>query len=233
MRVLLVAADAALGGTLARGLLEHGVDVAMEQTAAAAKERAFREVFDVLVIDGSVPGGAEVGRGFRRLGVAIPTIMLIDPDSVADRVRARAAEADAFVNKPVGLAELMIQVRAVRASRAVYVPPDQVSVADLVIDLRAHRVYRGKNRIELSTKEAALLEILARRSGRLVDRTTISEYVWGADRPGSANVLEVLVRRLRRKIDNGRQGSLIETCRGRGYRLGADREDENAAITHG
>ena len=219
MRVLLAAGDATPGATLARGLLHENVDVVIERSAASAKERALREHFDVLVVDGDLPaGGGDLCRSLRRMGAGIPTIMLIEPGSMADRLRARTAEADAYLVKPVALRALLSELHARKVAR----PTDaveRVNVADLTVDTRARWVTRGGRRIDLTRKEFALLEILAGQPGALVDRATIAAHVWGNSTHAAGNVLEVLVRRLRRKIDDGHELKLIETMRGKGYRL--------------
>ena len=229
MRVLLVTADAAMGATLARGLLQQNVDVVIERGLAEAKDRAFTQAFDALVVDGTLLGAAELCRSLRRLGAVVPTIMLIDAESATDRLRARAFDADAYIRKPVAMPELLSELRAGQASRSVNVPPDRVTVADLVIDMRLRAVYRDGRRIDLTMKESALLEILARRVGTLVDRATIVAHVWGEHTSPANNVLEVLVRRLRQKLDGGQGSSLIQTQRGRGYRLADPRGAEGRA----
>jgi two-component system copper resistance phosphate regulon response regulator CusR len=221
MRVLLAAGDATLGATLARGLLHENVDVAIERSAAAARDRALSEHFDALVIDADLPaGGGDLCRAIRRSGSGVPTVMLIDGDSFADRVRARTSGADAYLMKPVGIRELLAELRARKAASLVLdLTSERLTIADLTVDASLRSVVRAGQRIDLTAKEFALLQILARHPGTLVDRATIATHVWGTGSNAGGNVLEVLVRRLRRKIDDGHELKLIQTLRGKGYRL--------------
>lgn len=221
MHVLVAAADAGFGGMLARGLLQQNVDVAIERSVPEARERVLAETFDAVIVDSVLPGGggAELCRALRRLGATVPTIMLIDVDSIADRVRARGSDADAYLPKPVSISTLLSELQARKASRPVEAAASRLTAGDLVIDLWSRGVVRRGRRFDLTPKEFALLEILARRPGTIVDRDTIVEHVWRDERPGTANVLEVLVRRLRQKIDDGDTRELIQTHRGKGYRL--------------
>jgi DNA-binding response OmpR family regulator len=220
MRALLAVSDTTLGAALARGLLDAGIDVAVAPTFNGARDRPWDPNVDAVVVDLD-PRGKGVGlcRELRRAGVDARIIVLVDADSLAERLRARDARADAFLTKPVDVGELLAFLRASAAPRPRDATSERVTVADLDVDLRTRAVHRAAQPIELTPKEFALLEVLARHHGRPVDRPTIIAHVWNNSTPAGSNMLEVLVRRLRRKIDDGYDRKLIRTRRAGGYQL--------------
>jgi two-component system copper resistance phosphate regulon response regulator CusR len=222
MRVLLVEDDPEVASVIAEGLSEWGMSVAREATFAAGRSRALISPFDVIILDVMLPGGDgfELCRALRQRGVPSPVLMLTARDAVDDRVRGLEAGADDYLTKPFAFRELVARVRAL-ARRPPTTLAETIVIADLAVDLPAHRVRRGSREIELTAKEFALLECLVRHRGRVVDRATITAHVWDDNHDPFTNVLEVLVRRLRRKIDDGFDVKLIHTLRGAGYRLGA------------
>jgi len=224
MRVLLVEDDPEVASVIAEGLSEWGMSVAREATFAAGRSRALMSAggFDVIILDVMLPGGDgfELCRVLRQRGVASPVLMLTARDAVDDRVRGLEAGADDYLTKPFAFRELVARVRAL-ARRPPTTLAETIVIADLAVDLPGHRVRRGPRDIELTAKEFALLECLVRHRGRVVDRATITAHVWDDNHDPFTNVLEVLVRRLRRKIDDGFDLKLIHTLRGAGYRLGA------------
>ena len=224
MRVLLVEDDPEVASVIAEGLSEWGMSVAREGTFAAGRSRALMSAggFDVIILDVMLPGGDgfELCRVLRQRGVASPVLMLTARDAVDDRVRGLEAGADDYLTKPFAFRELVARVRAL-ARRPPTTLAETIVIADLAVDLPGHRVRRGPRDIELTAKEFALLECLVRHRGRVVDRATITAHVWDDNHDPFTNVLEVLVRRLRRKIDDGFDLKLIHTLRGAGYRLGA------------
>jgi two-component system copper resistance phosphate regulon response regulator CusR len=146
--------------------------------------------------------------------------MLTARDTVDDRVRGLDAGADDYLTKPFAFRELLARVRAL-ARRGPTLVPETVRVADLEVDLAARSVRRGGRLIQLTAKEFALLEFFARHVGQVVDRAAITAHVWDENHDPFTNVLEVLIRRLRRKIDDAFDPKLIHTLRGAGYRFGA------------
>jgi two-component system, OmpR family, copper resistance phosphate regulon response regulator CusR len=222
MRVLLVEDDPELASVVAEGLSEWGMNVAREATFAGGRSRALSSTFDVIILDVMLPGGDgfELCRVIRQRAVASPVLMLTARDAIDDRVRGLEVGADDYLTKPFAFRELVARVRAL-ARRPPTTLAETVVIADLAVDLPAHRVRRGPREIELTAKEFALLECLVRHRGRVVDRATITSHVWDDNHDPFTNVLEVLVRRLRRKIDDGFDVKLIHTLRGAGYRLGA------------
>ncbi len=177
--------------------------------------------FDVIVLDVMLPGGNgfDLCRELRERGVGTPVLMLTARDTVDDRVRGLDSGADDYLTKPFAFRELVARVRALARRRPTPLP-EIVQVGDLEVDLLGHRVKRGGKSDELTAKEFALLEFFVRHAGQVVDRAAITAHVWDENHDPFTNVLEVLVRRLRRKIDDGFDVKLIHTFRGAGYRLG-------------
>lgn len=222
MRLLLVEDDAELARELATGLRETGATVRIAGTFAEGLREARLEDPDVLILDVMLPGGSGFAlcRTLRAEGVTRPILMLTARDAVDDRVTGLDAGADDYLTKPFALQELLARVRAL-ARRRPALAPRTVRVADLDVDLAAKRARRAGRPIELTAKEFALLECFALHPDEVLDRATITAHVWDDNHDPFTNVLEVLVRRLRRKIDDGFEPKLIHTMRGAGYRLGA------------
>jgi two-component system copper resistance phosphate regulon response regulator CusR len=223
MRVLLVEDDPELAGVLASGFAEHGVEIVRAATFAAGRERALLGHFDVVVLDVMLPGGTgfELCRELRKREMATPILMLTARDTVDDRVTGLDAGADDYLTKPFAFRELLARVRALARRRPALLP-QAARVADLEVDLAARRVRRAGRPIELTAKEFALLEFFVLHADEVVDRAAITAYVWDENHDPFTNVLEVLVRRLRRKVDDGFEPKLIHTLRGAGYRFGAE-----------
>jgi DNA-binding response OmpR family regulator len=223
MRVLLVEDDPELAGVLALGFVEHGVEIVRASTFAAGGERAVLGHFDVVVLDVMLPGGTgfDLCRELRRRELATPILMLTARDTIDDRVTGLDAGADDYLTKPFAFRELLARVRALARRRPALLPRE-VRVADLEIDFATRRVSRAGRPIELTAKEFALLEFFALHVGEVVDRAAITAHVWDENHEPFTNVLEVLVRRLRRKVDDGFEPKLIHTFRGAGYRFGRE-----------
>ena len=221
MRVLIVEDDPELAGLLRDGLRAQRIDSTVAATFADGRERATFSTYDVIVLDVRLPGGTgvELCRGLRRGGAATPVLMLTALDAVDDRVRGLEAGADDYLTKPFALRELVARLRAL-ARRLPALAPMLHRIADLEVDLTARRVRRGGRALHLSAKEFTLLELFLSRPGQVLDRATITAHVWDDNHDPFANVLDVLVRRLRRKIDDGFDPKLITTLRGSGYRFG-------------
>jgi two-component system copper resistance phosphate regulon response regulator CusR len=176
----------------------------------------------VIVLDVMLPGGSgfELCAELRRRGVATPVLMLTARDAVDDRVAGLDAGADDYLPKPYAFRELLARVRAL-ARRQPRLEPQRYRLADLDVDLVTRAVRRGGRAIELTAKEFALLEVFVRHTGEVLDRAAITAHVWDENHDPFTNVLEVLVRRLRRKLDDDFTPKLIRTVRGAGYRFGA------------
>jgi two-component system copper resistance phosphate regulon response regulator CusR len=222
MRVLLVEDDPRIARFVSRGLREqtYAVDVASDGDDALYK--ASVNDYDAVVLDVMIPGrdGFEVCRELRAAGSGVPVIMLTARDAVEDRVEGLDSGADDYLTKPFEVAELLARLRAL-LRRGKSVRAERVAVADLLIDTRAHAVSRAGRRVELTAKEYALLEYMARERGRVLTRTEIAEHVWDENFDPLSNLIDVNINRLRRKIDDGFPTPLIHTRRGEGYLLAA------------
>jgi two-component system, OmpR family, copper resistance phosphate regulon response regulator CusR len=221
MRLLLVEDDPELSAIIESGLGEHGFHVVRESTLEGGRLRAVLAAYDVIILDVMLPGGSgfDLCRSLRERGVGTPVLMLTARDAIDDRVRGLDSGADDYLTKPFAFRELVARLRALARRRPTPLP-ETVTIADLEVDLRAHRVRRGGRAIELTAKEFALLEVLVRHRDQVVDRAAISAHVWDENHDPFTNVLEVLVRRLRLKLDDEFPVKLIHTLRGAGYRLG-------------
>ena len=222
MRVLIVEDDPELAGLLRDGLREHRIDPTLASTFADGRARAAAGDYDVLVLDVRLPGGTgfELCRELRRDHDTTPVLMLTALDAVDDRVRGLEVGADDYLTKPFAFQELVARLKALARRRPLSLTPDRHRVADLEVDFGTREVRRGTRHIRLTAKEFALLELFVRHQGQVLDRSTITAHVWDDNHDPFANVLEVLVRRLRGKIDDGFSPKLITTLRGAGYRFG-------------
>ena len=222
MRLLLVEDDPQLSDILQSGFREQGIEVAREGTANDGRTRALLGSFDVIILDVMLPGGSgfDVCRDLRRRELATPILMLTARDTLDDRVLGLDAGADDYLVKPFAFRELLARVRALARRRPALVP-ETVTIDDLEVDLGSRRVKRAGRPIELTAKEFALLEFFVLNHDQVVERAAITAHVWDDNHDPFTNVLEVLVRRLRRKIDDGFDRKLIHTLRGAGYRFGA------------
>ena len=221
MRVLIVEDDPELAALLCDGVRAQRIDPTLATTFAEGRERAGLSTFDVIILDVRLPGGSgfELCGELRRGGVTTPVLMLTALDAVDDRVRGLEVGADDYLTKPFAFRELLARLKAL-ARRRPALTPAVYRIADLEVDLAARRVRRGDSVLTLSAKEFALLELFVTHPGQVLDRATITAHVWDDNHDPFTNVLEVLVRRLRRKIDDGFEPKLITTQRGAGYRFG-------------
>jgi DNA-binding response OmpR family regulator len=221
MRILLVEDDDALATVLASGFGEQGHEIVRASSACEGRDRASSGRHDVIILDVMLPGGSgfDLCRELRQQAIATPILMLTARDSVDDRVAGLDAGADDYLAKPFAFRELLARVRAL-ARRPPARLPTVARIADLEVDLTSRRVARGGQPIELTAKEFELLACFVMHRGAVVDRATITAHVWDENHDPFTNVLEVLVRRLRRKIDDGFEPKLIQTLRGAGYRFG-------------
>lgn len=218
MRVLVVEDDRSLGDFMARGLRENGcaVDVAFEGVGGA--HLAMTENYDVVILDILLPGksGLEVLREIRAKGSAVPVICVTARDKVQDRVAGLDLGADDYLVKPFQFSELLARLRALQR-RSPRMTPVELQVGDLVLDPATRTVTRAGKPIALTAKEYSLLEFLMRRAGTVVSRTAIIENVWDMNYDSLTNVVDVLINRLRAKLDKPFETSLIHTIRGAGY----------------
>ena len=222
MNVLLVEDDESAIRFLRQALLEAGYQVEVECDGLSALARGRAGGFDLILLDIMLPGmdGFTVCRRLRDAGIAAPVLLLTARDGVDDIVLGLDSGADDYIVKPFRVAELLARVRAMLRRTDTAPGSGVLRVADLVLDPVLHTASRGTTAISLSTTESALLECLMRNKGRVLTRAKILQQVWQYDFGGNANVLDVYIGYLRRKIDRGFSPRLIHTVRGVGFRLG-------------
>jgi DNA-binding response OmpR family regulator len=221
MRVLVVEDDPQLQTILMTGLGELGYEVAAASTYAEGRERATLGTWALIILDVMLPDGDGLAlcASLRNAGVVTPVLILTARGSVDDKVSGLDAGADDYLAKPFVFRELLARVRAL-TRRQPGLTPELVRIADLEVNLRPRVVQRGGQDIVLTAKEFALLECFVRQPNVVLGRADITAHVWDENHDPFANALEVLVRRLRRKIDDPFSPKLIHTLRGAGYRFG-------------
>lgn len=222
MRILVVEDDPRLSNLVARGLREqtYAVDVCADGREAIVQ--AVVNQYDAIVLDVMLPGkdGFTVLRELRERNLRTPVLMLTARDAVADRIAGLDGGADDYLTKPFDFGELLARLRAL-LRRPEVLQSDKLTIADLSIDTMSREVTRSGTPITLTGKEYALLELLARQTGRVVSRADIVAHVWDDNHDSFTNPVEVYVNRLRGKIDCAPFTPLIHTRRGAGYVLSA------------
>lgn len=218
MKLLVIEDDRTVGQYVKRGLAEAGSHVDLVGDGAEGLRVASEGHYDVVVLDLRLPGleGREVLRTLRDRGNTVPVLVLTAQDTVDFKVQALRMGADDYVTKPFALEELLARVEAL-GRRPKAIAPPVLRVADLVLDTGGREVSRGGAAIELTPKEYAVLEYLMRHPGRVMSRTLITEYAWDYHFDPGTNIVDVVITRLRKKIDQGREPKLIHTVRGVGY----------------
>ena len=228
MRVLIVEDERKISAYVKRGLEEQGYAVDAAYTGTEALDFADAAPYDLILLDILLPemDGLAVCRELRRKGNRTPVLMLTARDAIDDRVAGLDAGADDYLVKPFALKELLARLRALNR-RSADVPKSPVlQLADLTLDTLTRRVKRGNKTIELAAKEYAVLECLLREPERVLTRTQIAEHVWNYDVFNQSNIVDVYIKNLRRKIDEGFEVKLIHTIRGAGYRLSMESDHE-------
>lgn len=219
MKVLLVEDDSDIALFISKGLKEAGYSVDVAKDGDLGLEFASSGLYDLVVLDLMLPGkdGFAIITGLRNRDVQTPVLFLSARRNVDDRIRGLKAGGDDYLVKPFVFAELLVRIEALirRGNRAT--AAQGLHVADLTLDPLTRRVTRGENTIELQPREYALLEFLMRNAGTIVTKTLILEKVWGYDFDPQTNVVDVLVSRLRSRIDNDYPVKLLRTVRGVGY----------------
>ncbi len=221
MRLLVVEDDTAIAEFLTRGLREAGYAVDHVADGAGAFHQALAEPYDAAVIDLMVPrmDGLTLIEGLRARGVATPVLILSAKRSVDERVAGLRAGGDDYLTKPFAFAEVLARVQALLRRGTATAAPTRLTAGPLTLDLLSREVTRAGEQIELQPREFALLEYLVRNAGRAVSKTEVLGHVWDFDFDPRTNVVEVLVHRLRQKVDQGFEPALIQTVRGVGYAL--------------
>lgn len=221
MKILIVEDEPKTGAYLKLGLTQAEFTVHVAKDGWDGLHLALTAQYDLVVLDVMLPGldGWEVIRRIRLEKKSMPVLFLTARDEVDDRVKGLELGADDYLVKPFAFPELLARIRT-RLRRGQTVQDlDKLSVADLEIDLLRRRVVRAGKKIDLTTKEFALLELLVRRAGEVLPRMLIASQVWDMNFQSETNVVDVAVRRLRAKVDDGFEVKLIQTVRGIGYML--------------
>ena len=224
MRVLIVEDDRKIASFIGKGLKEAGFAVDVANRGDDGLQMGLDNSYDAVVADLMLPGldGLTMIERWRAQRVMTPVIILSAKRSVDDRVRGLRAGGDDYLTKPFAFSELLARVQALVRRSTRSAEPTTLSCADLKLDLLSRQVTRGETKIELQAREFSLLEYLLRNAGRVVSKTMILEHIWDFAFDPKTNVVDVLVCRLRNKVDHDFSPKLIHTMRGFGYVLKAD-----------
>jgi len=222
MRILVVEDETKVASFIRRALEEESYAVDLCSEGVAGLERARAGAYDLVILDLMLPGlsGLEVLTTLRKERLLTPILILTARSEVDQKVKGLDAGADDYLTKPFAIEELLARARAL-LRRGPSDHAQNLQVEDLILNPATREVTRGGQRIELTTKEYALLEYLMRNAGRVLTRPMIAEHVWNLDFDTFTNVIDVYVNYRRNKIDRGRDAKLIHTLRGRGYVLRA------------
>jgi two-component system copper resistance phosphate regulon response regulator CusR len=221
MKILIVEDETKTGDYLKQGLTEAGFSVDLARDGVDGLHLALTDQHDLAILDVMLPGmdGWAVLAGIRRAGKDMPVMFLTARDAVDDRVKGLELGADDYLVKPFAFSELLARVRTLLRRGNKATTTEFLRCADLELDLLRRRVSRAGQRIELTAKEFALLELLLRRQGEVLPRSLIASQVWDMNFDSDTNVIEVAMRRLRAKVDDAFEPKLIRTVRGMGYVL--------------
>jgi DNA-binding response OmpR family regulator len=230
MRILVVEDEHKINRTICQALREEAYAVDAAFDGEEGEELALVNTYDLIVLDLMLPkkSGLLLCKGLREQGITTPILVLTARDSLEDRVEGLDSGADDYVVKPFFMDELLARVRALLRRDTTSKSP-KLQVADLQVDTSSHRVSRAGTPIELTSKEYAMLEYFMRNTDQVLTRTMISEHVWDDEFDSLSNIIDVYIRRLRRKIDESYQPRLLHTIRGSGYLLGILPDDDGTA----
>jgi len=221
MKILIVEDEIKTGEYLKQGLSEAGFVVDLTHNGLDGHHLAMTENYDLLILDVMLPDvdGWRILQSLRETSNKVPVLFLTARDSVDDRVKGLELGADDYLVKPFAFAELLARVRTLLRRGVNPSTELKLTIADLELDLPRHRVKRGGQRIHLTAKEFALLELLVRRQGEVLPRSLIASQVWDMNFDSDTNVIDVAIRRLRAKVDDDFDIKLIHTLRGMGYMI--------------
>jgi two-component system copper resistance phosphate regulon response regulator CusR len=220
MRILIVEDEKKTANYLKKGLVEQGFTVDIAAEGDDGLHLALTEGYDLIVLDIMLPGrsGWSIITELRASGNEVPVIFLSARDEVHDRVHGLELGADDYMVKPFAFSELLARIRIILRRHPLQ-QAEVMRMADLELDLIRHKARRGGISLDLTAKEFQLLALLLRRRGEVMTRTTISEQVWGINFDSDTNIVDVAIRRLRKKVDDPYPLKLIHTIRGVGYVL--------------
>lgn len=223
MKILIVEDEPKTSEYLQQGLTEAGFVVDLARNGLDGHHLANTESYDLIILDVMLPDidGWRILQSLRDAGKQVPVLFLTARDSVDDRVKGLDLGADDYLVKPFAFAELLARVRTLLRRGAANAIDTTLTVADLELDLMRRRATRAGQRIQLTAKEFALLELLMRHQSEVLPRSLIASQVWDMNFDSDTNVIDVAIRRLRAKVDNPFEPKLIHTVRGMGYMLDA------------
>jgi len=218
VKLLVVEDDRVVGQYIRRGLEEAGYHADLVDDGLEALRLISGGLYELVVLDLRLPGmtGLEVLRTIRDRGITTPILVLTAQDAVGHKVEALRAGADDYVTKPFAFEEVLARVEAL-SRRPKQLTSQKLTAGDLELDLGSREVRRGERLIELTPKEYAVLEYLMRHPGRVMSRTLITEYAWDYHFDPGTNIVDVVINRLRKKVDSGSEKKLLHTVRGVGY----------------
>jgi two-component system, OmpR family, response regulator len=221
MRILVVEDDKKIASFVVNGFKQNGFAVDHSADGENALILARATPYDAAVVDVMLPklDGLSLVQSLRRENIKLPVIILSAKASVDDRIRGLQAGGDDYLTKPFAFSELLARVQALIRRSSQASEPTRLTVADLTLDLLTREVTRAGKKVDLQTREFALLEFLLRHAGRVVTKTMILEHIWDYSFDPQTNIVDVLVHRLRAKVDKDFPVKLIQTYRGVGYAL--------------
>ena len=221
MHVLVVEDERRLSGIIKRGLIEEGYAVDIVYDGEEAQYMAETTTYDIIILDIMLPkkDGIAVCQDLRAKKINTPILMLTARDSIEDRVKGLDSGADDYVIKPFAFSELLARIRALLRRESLSKTP-KIQVGDLTLDTLTREAWHGERKIDLTTKEYSILEYFMSHPNMVITRTMLEENAWDYEYDSMSNIIDVYIRRLRRKIDGEGEDSLIQTVRGgAGYRL--------------
>ena len=226
MRILLVEDEQKTGDYLKQGLSEAGYITDWVTDGLTGKHQALSEEYDLIILDVMLPGlnGWNIINDIRSSGKTMPILFLTARDQIEDRVKGLELGADDYLVKPFAFAELLARIKTLLRRGQQREDNNIIKIADLELDLRKRRVTRAGQRIDLTAKEFALMELFMRRRGEILPRALIASQIWDMNFDSDTNVVEVAIKRLRNKVDSNFTHKLIQNIRGMGYVL--EVEDE-------
>ena len=219
MNILLVEDDKHIARFVKKGLSENGFSVEVASHGQEGLTFALQKSYDLAILDILLPGveGTEILRRMRERDIRTPVIFLTATDTEKDIVEGLNLGADDYLVKPFSFNELLARIRALLRRGKAVEPASRLQIANLIVEVEGHRVFRDRTKIELTPKEYALLEFFMRHPGEIVTRTMISEKIFGYHFDTGTNIVDVHVSHLRNKIDKDFEPKLIHTVKGVGY----------------
>lgn len=221
MRLLIVEDDKQIASFIIKGMKENGFAVDYAQSGEDGLHLAMTEQYDIAIMDVMLPGidGLSIIERMRRNNIKAPVIILSARISVGDRIKGLQSGGDDYLTKPFAFAELLARVQAIIRRSTNVTEPARLTIGDLSLDILRHEVIRGDKRIDLQPREFMLLEYMMRNTGTVLSKTMIMEHIWNYNFDPQTNIVDVLVCRVRNKIDKNYKEKLIHTLRGVGYVL--------------